>query len=98
MDERARSVHEHFGREPWRWHAEATDEDRAAQAAWQAEQTTRRGFAFGAGVFVSPEATVGCERLRLGDRTVVASEAQLGRDVTLGSDCTVKGGRPCGAG
>jgi len=46
----------------------------------------------GKGVYVSPEATVVCERLRLGDRSWIASETQVGQDVELGTDCTLNAG------
>ena len=92
MDALDQSLHERFGREPWRWHAGATDEDRARQAERQEAMEERGGHRFGGGVFVSPEATVSCKSLALGDGTVVASEAQLGGDVAFGADCTVNAG------
>lgn len=92
MTEVQRSLHQRLGRRPWRWHADATAQDREQQRLWQEEMAAAGDCRFGAGVFVSPEATVACQRLRLGDRTVIGSEAQLGMDVELGADCTVNAG------
>ncbi len=74
-----------FAREPWRYRSEATDQERAAQAEREAAlraQGAPGDCEIGAEVYISPGASVGFERLRIGDRCFVASEVQLFGEVS----------------
>ncbi len=71
------------------WHVdEATDEERAAQAA-RIARLRERGHAIGADCFVATSAAVRPDHLELGDRSCIAAHAQVSGTVALGADTTV---------
>ncbi|GAA0293921.1 acyltransferase [Kineococcus aurantiacus] len=74
-----------FDVEPWRFRREATEDERAAQAA----HVRGHGWTLGEDCFVSPLAAVETEDLTLGDRSYVAAHAYVSGSVRLGADCTV---------
>lgn len=83
---------ERFGRTPWLFPSRAGPLERLAQALHQRVLALDTDCRFGPGTYVSPAATVGAGSLRLGERSVVGSEAQLGVEVEIGADCTVNAG------
>lgn len=74
---------------PWHFFREATEEERAAQLAWQAELGARGDVELASDVFVSPYADVYPKRLRIGAGSYVAAHAYVMEDVTLGERCTL---------
>ncbi|MEO0514202.1 MAG: acyltransferase [Planctomycetota bacterium] len=85
-------THDRFGREPWNYKHDATKQERAAQAAREEALRAAGDCEFGQQVYVSPEATVNPAYLRIGDRSFIASETQVGPTVEMGDDCTVNAG------
>ncbi|WP_051360657.1 acyltransferase [Desulfuromonas sp. TF] len=81
-----------FAREPWRYHREATELERQAQAAREAAWRAQGDCRFSEDVYVSPGATVNPRHLVVGARTAVGSETQIGIDLEMGADCTVNAG------
>ncbi|MEM1107582.1 MAG: acyltransferase [Planctomycetota bacterium] len=92
MQDFSRFPNDRFGRQPWRFLGEATDEERANQAAWQEELRSRGDCVFGADVYISPDCSVAVKRLRFGERTYIGSETQIGPDVEMGAHCTANAG------
>ncbi|MEM6855784.1 MAG: acyltransferase, partial [Planctomycetota bacterium] len=85
-------THDRFGRCPWVYRHQASDEERAAQAAREAYLRSRGDHHFGRDVYISPDATIDCHELSLGDRSYLASESHLNHRVKMGSDCSVNAG------
>ncbi|MDR7277762.1 acyltransferase [Catenuloplanes atrovinosus] len=70
---------------PWLYAAEADDDARARQLAYQRDL----GGEIGAGCFVSEHASVRNDELRLGDRSYVAAGAYLTGRLRTGRDCSI---------
>lgn len=81
-----------FDRIPWTFRQGATDEEHAAQLALQAALIDAGDCVIGSEVFISANATVTSQHLRIGDRSYIASECQIGPDIEFGDDCTVNAG------
>ncbi len=79
---------------PWLYFGSATEEERAAQTAWQRRLVERLAEQGGEtelaeDTFVSPWAGIFTERLRMGRRSYVAAHAYVTHEVTMGRDCTI---------
>ena len=85
-------THDRFGRQPWLYRQHATDQERRAQTAREEALRAQGDCEIGREVYISPDATVACQRLRMGDRSYVASETQVGAVVEMGADCSVNAG------
>ncbi|MEM9420109.1 MAG: acyltransferase [Planctomycetota bacterium] len=92
MHDLSRFPSDRYGRQPWLYLKYATEEERAAQAEWQGELRSRGDCEFGEGVYISTDASLAIERLRLGDATYIGSETQVGPKVEMGANCTVNAG------
>lgn len=79
-----------FDFSPWLFHHRAGDSQRAAQATLQQDLIAQHPqWDLAPEVFLSPLASLQCERLVLGTRSYVAAHAYLTDDVEFGADCTV---------
>ena len=77
---------------PWFFTAEATEEEKAEQGAYQSLLARSRGITTGKNCFLSPlAAIIGSpgDHLKLGEESYVAAGAYITGDVSLGSRCTV---------
>lgn len=79
---------------PWLFFGSATDEERAAQAAWHDRLAERLALHGGETelaeeTFVSTWAGVSTDRLRMGRRSYIAAHAYVTGELTTGRDCTV---------
>lgn len=89
---------------PWKFFAQANEDERAAQRAWQAVIAERGDVRLGEPVFISPLASVYPDRLSLGRHSYLAAHSYLTGDVEMGENCTLnpfalaRGTLRCGAG
>jgi acetyltransferase-like isoleucine patch superfamily enzyme len=74
---------------PFRFWAEATDEEKSRQLSLQGHLTRRENHELGDTCFVSELASISNDELRLGDRTYVAAGAYLTGSLVTGRDCTM---------
>ena len=75
---------------PWAFRRDATEEERKAQHAWQAELETRGDVTFGPDVFVSPQAAIYPRRLDVGAGSYIAAHAYvLVDDLRMGEQSTL---------
>ncbi|MGI8868779.1 MAG: acyltransferase [Mycobacteriales bacterium] len=75
--------------EPFSFWRRATDEEIAAQQAFQRDLAGRADVRLGEHVYVSPHAAAYPDRLVLGDRSTIAADAYLTGAVETGADCTI---------
>ncbi|WP_409343175.1 DapH/DapD/GlmU-related protein [Paenibacillus sp. MBLB4367] len=67
-----------------------TEAQKAEQAEWQSFLASKSDAVFGTGCFVSPNAHVYADRLRMGDRSYIAANATVrGPRIEMGADCTL---------
>lgn len=74
---------------PWLFLRNASEEERAAQTAWQQVITARGEVELAEDVFISPHASVFPDRLRMGRRSYIAAHAYVTDDVEFGEHCTL---------
>lgn len=74
---------------PWHFWRDATDEEKQAQLAWQAELTRAADVELAEQTFVSPLASVYPTRLRMGVRSYIAAHCYVMEDLEMGDACTL---------
>jgi acetyltransferase-like isoleucine patch superfamily enzyme len=73
---------------PWMGHP-FTFDHHPEQKAWHEHLRTHCGAEIDPGAFISPEARVFTESLKVGARTYIAADTLVRGEIILGSDCTV---------
>ncbi|WRH26038.1 acyltransferase [Arthrobacter sp. JZ12] len=74
---------------PFRFWAEATEEERGRQSRVQEVLSRRENHRLGEQCFLSELASVSCDELELGDRTYIAAGAYVSGTLVTGRDCTI---------
>lgn len=80
---------ERFQFSPWSFWQAASAGARTRQSVYAAVLIDRRGYVLGERCFLSEQAAIQCDELRMGDDSYVAAGAYLTGSVTAGADCSI---------